>query len=100
MTMLIVSPLFVPSWLVLLSAAIGLAGLGVFLCYFEDGELWKRCKRVVIAAMLAAFLSTAHVQAVYFTQYYPCTAENWAWLLDNLYEWMAWTVWNGAYGCF
>ena len=90
-----------PTWLVLLGAGAAVVGLAAFVRYFE-WNMQKRssAKRVAIAALLALVLSTSHVQAVYFTNYYPCTAENWAWLSDNMHYVLALTVWYGAYGCF
>jgi hypothetical protein len=96
------SVLQLPLWLDLLSLGIACFGIVAILRWSELRELWSRHgdPRVLIIALLVAVAFVAKPRAVYWTQYWPCTEANWAWLLDNMHEWLALTVWYGAYGCF
>lgn len=95
-----------PLWLVILGFGLACFGIVAILKWSELGESLRRWwqhlgfRRVVVTATLVLLFTTVSVYAVQFTPYYPCTAENWAWLEDNMHILLAYTVWYGAYGCF
>lgn len=95
------SVLAIPPWLYAIgfvSAWIGLVALVLHTETFRS--LPATARRYIVAGDIALLISSSRVYALQFTPYYPCTSENWEWLLDNLYYIAALTVWYGAYGCF
>lgn len=87
-----------PGFMALILAAFLVVALWVGLKLWS--EVPSRYRGPILTAFLVATVFSVHTGAVQFTQYYPCTSENWEWLLDNLYYIAALTVWYGAYGCF
>lgn len=81
---------------------LGLIGFLVF-CYavLSDDRSFvsPQAKRIAVAACIAVVVATARVRTVEFVPWWPCTADNWQWMIDNLTYCGAIWMWYGVYGC-